>query len=141
MTVLADALPLIATLGFIGLTILLIRLNRRISRGSRSAGPRIVEPPNPPGLAATPWELEAIDLQLRSATETVARRDLVSTVNRLITASRDRVDLAPIPPNASNDDIERVINVLESQLDLDDHRSGLTPTGNPPMTPDGTRHG
>lgn len=115
----ADALPVIAAIAAIGLTILLMRLNRRVSRGSRSAGPRTVEPPNPAGLAATPWELEAIDLQLRSPAGSVARRDLVATVNRLITASRDRADLAPIPLDASNDDIERVVEVLESRLDLD----------------------
>lgn len=118
MIVLADALPAIALLAAVGLTILLIRLNRRVSRGSRSAGPRTVEPPSPAGLTATPWELEAIDLQLRSPRDSVARRDLVATVNRLITASRDRTDLAPIPLDASNDDVERVVEVLESRLDL-----------------------
>ncbi len=118
MIVLADALPAIALLAAVGLTILLIRLNRRVSRGSRSAGPRTVEPPSPAGLTATPWELEAIDLQLRSPRDSVARRDLVATVNRLITAGRDRTDLAPIPLDASNDDVERVVEVLESRLDL-----------------------
>ncbi len=118
MIVLADALPAIALLAAVGLTILLIRLNRRVSRGSRSAGPRTVEPPSPAGLTATPWELEAIDLQLRSPRDSVARRDLVATVNRLITASRDRTDLAPIPLDDSNDDVERVVEVLESRLDL-----------------------
>ncbi|MDH3299071.1 MAG: hypothetical protein OES24_01035 [Acidimicrobiia bacterium] len=118
MTVLADALPAIALLAAIGMTILLVRLNRRVSRGSRSAGPRTVEPPNPAGLTATPWELEAIDLQLRSPKDSAARRDLVATVNRLITASRDRTDLAPMPLDASNDDIERVVAILESRLDL-----------------------
>ncbi len=118
MTLLADLLPLIGTLTVIGLAVLLLRLNRRISRGSRSADPRTVEPPSPPGLTATPWELEAIDLQLRSPRKSVARQDLVATVNRLITASRDRTDLAPIPLDASNDDIERIVEVLESRLDL-----------------------
>lgn len=113
-----EAVPLITFVAFAGLTILLIRLNRRVSRGSRSAGPRRVDPPNPAGLAATPWELEAIDLQLRSSKDSVARRDLVATVNRLITASRDRTDLAPIPLDASNEDIERVVELLESRLDL-----------------------
>lgn len=116
--VLADALPGLALLAAIGLTILLVRLNRRVSRGSRSAGPRTVEPPNPAGLTATPWELEAIDLQLRSPRDSVARRDLVATVNRLITAGRDRADLAPIPLDASNDEIERVVAVLEARLDV-----------------------
>lgn len=118
MTAVADALPALAVLAGIGLTILLVRLNKRVSRGSRSAGPRTVEPPSPAGLTATPWELEAIDLQLRSPTDSVARRDLVATVNRLITASRDRADLAPIPLDASNHDVERVIEILESRLDL-----------------------
>ncbi len=118
MSILADFLPLIVFCAFIGLTILLIRLNRRISRGSRSAGPRTVEPPSPVGLTATPWELEAIDLQLRSPADSIARRDLISTVNRLITAGRDRTDLVPISLDASNDDIARVVTVLESRLDL-----------------------
>lgn len=118
MSTMADALPLVAFVAFIGLTILLVRLNRRVSRGSRSAGPRRVEPPNPAGLTATPWELEAIDLQLRSPGDSHARRDLVATVNRLITASRDQTQLAPIPLDASNDDIGRVIDVLESRLEL-----------------------
>lgn len=123
MTVVADALPAIALLAAIGLSILLLRLNQRISRGSRSAGPRTVEPPSPAGLTATPWELEAIDLQLRSPMDSVARRDLVATVNRLITASRDRTDLAPIPLDASNRDVERVVEVLESRLDLGHHQT------------------
>lgn len=123
MTAVADALPAITLLAAIGLSILLLRLNQRISRGSRSAGPRTVEPPSPAGLTATPWELEAIDLQLRSPMDSVARRDLVATVNRLITASRDRTDLAPIPLDASNRDVERVVEVLESRLDLGHHQT------------------
>ena len=123
MSQLAAALPLVAVIAVIGLTLLLLRLNRRVSRGSRSAGPRRVEPPNPAGLTATPWELEAIDLQLRAPKTSIARSDLVATVNRLITASRDRTKLTPIPLDASNDDIERVIEVLESRLDL----GGSTP--------------
>ena len=118
MTVLADALPAVTLVAAIGLSIALLRLNRRVSRGSRSAGPRTVEPPSPAGLTATPWELEAIDLQLRSPKDSVARRDLVATDNRLITASRDRTDLAPIPLDATNDVIERVVDTLESRLDL-----------------------
>lgn len=118
MTVLADSLPLIAVVAVIGVSLLLLRLNRRVSRGSRSAGPRFVETPTPTGLTATPWELEAIDLQLRSPKQSAARQDLVATVNRLITAGRDRADLAPIPLDATNDDIERVVEILESRLDL-----------------------
>ncbi len=124
MTLLADLLPFVIGLAAVGLIILLVRLNRRVSRGSRSAGPRRVDPPNPAGLTATPWELEAIDLQLRSPKKSAGRRDLVATVNRLITASRDRTELAPIPLDATNDDIERVIEVLESHLDLRPDRNG-----------------
>jgi len=120
VNLLADSLPLIAVVALIGLTLLLTRLNRRVSRGSRSAGPRSVEAPRPPGLTATPWELEAIDLQLRSPANSTARRDLVATVNRLIAAGRDRNDLVPIPLDASNADIERVVEALESRLDLRD---------------------
>ena len=118
MTVLADILPLIWVFGAIGLIGVAFRLNRRVSRGSRSAGPRETTKPDPVGLTATPWELEAIDLQLTAPVDSAARRDLVATVNRLIAASRDRADLAPLPLSASNQDIERVVAVLEAKLDV-----------------------
>ncbi len=118
MIVLADLLPFLVTVAVLVLAILMIQLNRRVSRGSRSAGPRALEPPRPEGLTATPWELEAIDLQLSAAPDTPARRDLVATVNRLIAASRDKTRLAPLPLNATNAQIEQVVGELESRLDI-----------------------
>lgn len=118
MTFLADALPFITVIAMIGMVILLVRLNRRVSRGSRSAGPRSVEVPDPVGLTATPWELEAIDLQLSSSPDSPARRDLVATVNRLIAASQDHTRRTVLPLNASNAEVEEIIVDLEEKLDL-----------------------
>lgn len=118
MAALAELLPLIWFLGACGLLALMIRLSRRVSQTSRTAGPRETPRPDPVGLTATPWELEAIDLQLRAPMDSLARRDLVATVNRLITASRDRAKLAPLPLTASNTEIDRVVAELESKLDL-----------------------
>jgi hypothetical protein len=116
MSVLAGLLPLIWFVAAVGLLILVIRLNRRLSRGSRTAGPRVTPTPDPVGLTATPWELEAIHLQLKAPPDSPARRDLVATVNRLIAASRDRAQLAPLPLSATNTEIERVMAELESKL-------------------------
>ena len=118
MVFLADALPFIAIIAAIGMVVLLVRLNRRVSRGSRSAGPRATETPTPIGLTATPWELEAIDLQLTSAPDSPARRDLVATVNRLIAASQNHTRRTVLPLNASNGQIEQIIAELEGKLDL-----------------------
>ena len=138
MSALAGLLPLVWLAGACGLLILVIRLNRRLG-SSRTAGPRLTPKAEPPGLAATPWELEAIDLQLTSPMNSSARRDLVATVNRLIAASRDRADLAPLPLSASNHDIEHVVSILETKLDvttdLGSPSSDSTPSTSP--LPDG----
>ena len=135
MSALAGLLPLVWLIGACGLLILVIRLNRRLGSSSRTAGPRLTPKADPPGLAATPWELEAIDLQLTSPMDSSARRDLVATVNRLIAASRDRADLAPLPLSASNHDIEQVVSVLEIKLDvttdLGSPSSDTTPSASP----------
>jgi hypothetical protein len=133
MSALAGLLPLVWFAGACGLIILVIRLNRRLSRGSRTAGPRRTPKPDPPGLAATPWELEAIDQQLTSPLGSTARRDLVATVNRLIAASRDRAELAPLPLSASNRDIEQVVSILETKLDVSTEHD--SPTGDSAVEP------
>ena len=122
MNLLAGALPYIVIVGVLGLTLLMVRLNHRVNRGSRSAGPRKAERPAPIGLTATPWELEAIDLQLSADADSPARRDLVATVNRLIAASRDRSPRAPLALSASNAQIEEVVADLEAKLDLSNDR-------------------
>jgi hypothetical protein len=118
MTFLADALPFVAVIAMIGMVILLVRLNRRVSRGSRSAGPRSVDAPDPVGLTATPWELEAIDLQLSSPRDSPARRDLVATVNRLIAASQNHTRRTVLPISAGNGEIEDIVIDLEKKLGL-----------------------
>lgn len=92
---------------------LFIRLNRRVSRGSDSAGPRHVEQSVPVGQKATPWELEAIDAQLSAHRTSTARQDLIATVNRLAAAS-DRPER--VQGNADNGEIDHLIALVEGQL-------------------------
>ncbi len=96
------------------LVFLLIRMNRRLSRGSDSAGPRSVEQPVPVGQKATPWELEAIDAQLSSHRTSTARQDLIATVNRLAAAA-SRAER--VPGNADNGEIDHLIALVENQLE------------------------
>lgn len=108
-------LVVVGTLAFIGLA---FRLGRRISRGSRSAGPFEPLRPPPPGLQQTPWELSAIADQLGSANASRSRIDLINTVNRLTRAAGETDPRFTLHAAADNGQIAWVIDHLERRLDL-----------------------
>ncbi len=97
---------------------LLLRLDRRLSRGSLSAGPREPLRAEPPGLLQTPWELQAIDDQLRGLPGDRHRADLVKTINRLIDAGGITEPGARLPFDARDHEIETVVAELERRLEL-----------------------
>ena len=115
---LLGSFPVLVVLVTIVLLILLFRLDQRLSRGSLNAGPREPVRPDPPGLLQTPWELQAIDDQLRSHPGDRHRSDLVKTVNRLIEASGITEPAARLPFDASDHEIHTVIAELERRLEL-----------------------
>jgi hypothetical protein len=119
--------PLLVVLATIVLAILLFRLDRRLSRGALNAGPRDPVTAEPPGLLRTPWELRAIDDQLRSSPGTRNRADLVKTINRLITAAGMTEPAARLPFDATDHEIATVMAELERRLEL----GPLPPTGHP----------
>jgi len=100
--------------GLVALIVLFIRLNRRVSRGTDSAGPRILEQPVPVGQKATSWELEAIDAQLTSHRTSTARQDLIATVNRLAAASGEP---GRVSGNADNVEIDHLITRVENLIE------------------------
>lgn len=110
--------PVLVGIMMIGLLALLYRLDRRLSRGSLSPGPREPVMPNPPGLLATPWELQAIDEQLRGRPGDRHRSDLVKTVNRLIGSAGVRDPIAQLPFDATDHEIQNVMAELERRLEL-----------------------
>ncbi len=116
--------PFLAFVAVFVTILLMIRLSRRVSRGSESAGPRESERPTPVGLRQTPWEVEAIDRQLGSRRDSPARRDLVATVNRLSAAALQHgainEHIPKLPIDADNDRIASVIARLESRMELED---------------------
>lgn len=118
MSGLTSAFPVLVAVAMVVMLVLLVRLERRVSRGSLSPGPREPVEAKPPGLLATPWELRAIDEQLRGLPGDRHRSDLVKTVNRLITSSGIRDETIRLPFDATDAEIETVIAELERRLEL-----------------------
>ena len=136
MGALPSLFPWLVVVTTIVLLILLVRLDRRLSRGALSAGPRSPGRAEPPGLQQTPWELKAIDDQLHSSPGHRAREDLTKTVNRLIQAAGVDDPTRLLPPTASDHEIASVISQLERQLELPPLMPpGLPPTGQPTEPP------
>ena len=125
----AEVFPLLVFLATLLLAFFAIRLSRRLSRGSQSAGPREVVRPQQVGLQQTPWELSAIDEQLRSGWNARGRIDLVTTVNRLTTAAGLHDPALQLPTNASDEHISRVVAHLEHHLELTPPVPGRGPNG------------
>lgn len=109
----ADLITPVAIVALVVLAYLVVRLGRRVSRGTDSAGPRQVPQPLPVGQKATPWELEAIDIQLGAHRTSTARQDLIATVNRLAAAANRNERVAG---SAGNMEIDHLIAVIENQL-------------------------
>ncbi len=118
MEAIAQLFPFLVFILACALIVFVIRLDRRLSRGSRSPGPRQVVRATPVGQRQTPWELQAINDQLRLSTNARARTDLVNTLNRLTTAAGLRDPSFTLPPNASDLHISTIVERLERQLEL-----------------------
>jgi hypothetical protein len=118
MAGLASMFPLLVAVVSIALIVFLIRLDRRLSRGALSAGPRDPQRAEPPGLQRTPWELKAIDDQLLASPGHRARIDLTKTVNRLIRAAGIDDPARLLRPDASDHEIAAAISSLEQRLEL-----------------------
>ena len=118
MQALAAAFPLLVTLATLALGIFAFRLDRRLSRGSQNAGPRYVVRPEQVGLQRTPWELTALDDQVRAGGNRQARQDLIQTVNRLTAAAGITDPAYTLTTNANDHMIANVISLLEQRLEL-----------------------
>ncbi|MGB5760116.1 MAG: hypothetical protein WBM50_24590 [Acidimicrobiales bacterium] len=118
MGTLASIFPLLVVVAGLALAFFAFRLNRKLSRGAQSAGPWEVVQPEQVGLQRTPWELKAIDDQVRVPSNSRARGDLVQTINRLTKAAGVTDPAYLLAPNASDAMIEAVIGHLERGLDL-----------------------
>lgn len=118
MSALTALFPVLVFLATVALVVFAIRLDRRLSRGSQSAGPREVMQPEQVGLQRTPWELKALDDQVRSGANRQARHDLVQTINRLTTAAGITDPAYRLDTNANDHMIANVISLLEQRLEL-----------------------
>lgn len=118
MSGLAGVFPVLVVIVLLALLALLVRLDRRMSRGSLNPGPREPVRPDPPGLLPTPWELQAIDQQLRGLPGDRHRTDLVKTVNRLIGSAGIRDEAARLPFDATDAEIDSAMAELERRLEL-----------------------
>lgn len=127
MSMLTTLFPWMVVVASIVLAILAIRLDRRVSRGSQSAGPRDVLQPEPVGLQQTPWELQALDDQVRIQRGTAARRELIHTVNRLTEAAGVTDPNYVLHPQSGDDAIAAVVLHLEQRMDLPPLRPPLRP--------------
>ena len=120
MASLVAGFPFFVAVTVIVLLVLALRLDRRMSRGASSAGDLEPERPAPIGLTETPWEIKAIDDQLRAMTvrsSAVRRHDLTATVNRLVTAAGLPVE-HQLPLDADQNELASAIAAIERQLDL-----------------------
>ena len=120
--ILLQVYPWAVALGVVVVFIAALRLDRRMSRGAHSAGPADVPRPAPPGQAEIPWELEAIEGQLRLAAGrtslAVQRYDLTATVNRLLVAAGLTGAHHQLPMTATEDQLDHAITLIERQLEL-----------------------
>ncbi|MGI9616221.1 MAG: hypothetical protein ACR2QO_25120 [Acidimicrobiales bacterium] len=120
---LVSAFPLIAGGVAVIVLVLAVRLDRKLSRGAYSAGPRDPERPAPPGQKRTPWELQAIEDQLQlmrtQSGRAVPRYDLNATVNRLIVAARLDDQDYQLPITADEAEIGAAVSRIEDRLGLD----------------------
>ncbi len=118
MSLLPSLFPLLVVLATLVLGIFVIRLDQKLSRGSQNAGPRDVVRAKQVGLQQTPWELRAIDDQLRAASNRQARADLSNTINRLSKAAGIDDPAFMLTPQANDNMISGVIATLEERLEL-----------------------
>ncbi|MEM7272537.1 MAG: hypothetical protein AAF547_05605 [Actinomycetota bacterium] len=127
MSTFVSLFPLLVVVAGLVLAVLAFRLDRRLSRGARSAGPREVVRPVPVGLQQTPWELQALHDQVQLPTGSAVRRELIHTVNKLTEAAGVTDPNYRLPPEASDAAIAGVILHLEQRLELPpvvDHATG-----------------
>ncbi|MEM7323659.1 MAG: hypothetical protein AAF531_11295 [Actinomycetota bacterium] len=118
MDLVVTLFPWLIVLAALVLVVLAFRLDKRISRGARSAGPREVPHPEPVGLQQTPWELEALHEQVRVRRGTAARRELIHTVNRLTEAAGVTDPRFQLHPESGDDAVAAVILHLEQRMEL-----------------------
>ncbi len=118
MDALTSIFPVLVTIAALLLAFFALRLDRRLSRGSKSAGPREPARPEQVGLQRTPWELKALDDQIRAGANRQARQDLVLTVNRLTAAAGINDPAYTLNTNANDHMIANVIAMLEQRLEL-----------------------
>lgn len=120
--VLLDLFPLLVVLAALLVVYLGLRLHRHLGQGSYSAGPLVVRPADPPGQEPIPWELRAIDTQLRVVTNpgvaVVRRYDLTATINRLSASAGLSGSEYQLPITATEADLEAAVARIEERLDL-----------------------
>ena len=121
--------PLLAVLALVVIGFLALRLDRRMSRSAYSAGPIDVPRPKPVGQEPTPWELQAIDDQLRlvinHGSAAVPRYDLTATVNRLVAAAGLSDKGAQLPITANEAQLAAAIAQIEHRLELPPLTEGM----------------
>lgn len=127
MDLLISLFPLLVVVATLALIVFVIRLDQRLSRGSQSAGPRDTVRPKQVGLQQTPWELQALDDQVRATSNHQARQDLTQTINRLTRAAGIDDPAYLLNPGDNDYMIAGVIEALERRLELPPLTMGQQP--------------
>ncbi|MEM7342014.1 MAG: hypothetical protein AAF467_25455 [Actinomycetota bacterium] len=121
MTEVAQWFPYLVVLAFLVMVYAAYRLSKRVSRGARTAGPREIEQPDPPGQAPFPWELSVIDDHIRYAGQSggpSGRYDVSAMVNRLSSVAGVDDPRYRLTERATEAQVEAAISRIEQQLGL-----------------------
>lgn len=113
MTVLAETFWVWVCLVLIGIGIVMVLTDQRISRGQRRAGPLNAEPKKVAGLSETSWDQTAIERSLETRPEAVAimLRDLATSID---------LDHQSTPATGPGDrgEVERLVSLIEAHVEL-----------------------
>lgn len=113
MTVLAETFWAWVTLILMGIIVVMLLTDHRISRGQRRAGPLNNEPKKIAGLSETSWDQTAIERSLETRPESVAimLRDLAGSID---------LDHRSSPAAGLGDkrEVERLVSLIEAHVEL-----------------------
>lgn len=113
MIVLAETFWAWVCLILVGIMIVMLLTDQRISRGERRAGPLNNEPKKVAGLSETSWDQTAIERSLETRPEMVAimLRDLATSID---------LDHQSTPAAGPGDkgEVERLVSLIEAHVEL-----------------------
>ncbi len=122
MTVLAETFWAWFALVLVGVVIVMVLTDQRVSRGQRKAGPLNAEPKKVAGLSETSWDQTAIERSLESHPEAVAimLRDLATSIDLDHQST-------PLAGPGDRGEVERLVSLIEAHVELTPSREEPQP--------------